>query len=317
MIGKTQQILLTLITLSVMTSCKTSGWRADISQPGFILGPNDVRRVVDIDPDSLPIARKVFDKASASSPMIMVKLKKGRKRGARFCSGILLVGTDGLPRVLTNQHCFREKAVEDTPNIKPDACASTVVYFDKIGVSHKRNGIVPKLVRKCKRGSLRTSFEGDMAVFTLAEVLPSGYTFTELWPKDEIPDERQAFAIHYPSAKEAGVGMVRIKGGFNGKAPPKAITANSCLVRMRFPSESLDQPNIKHVAYKLRYSLIHSCDLTGGSSGAGLLDAESGKLLAVHFGGVGLTTIFINTATHILHLRQFLNGEKVAFPQAM
>ena len=314
MIGKTQQILLTLITLSVMTSCKTSGWRADISQPDFILGPNDIRVVADIDPDSLPIAREIFDKASVSSPMIMVKLKKGWKRGARFCSGILLAGTDGLPRVLTNQHCFREKAAEDTPNIKPDACASTVVYFDKIAVPHKRNGIVPKLVRKCKRGSLRTSFEGDMAIFTLAEALPSDYTFTDIWQDDEIPDGRQAFAIHYPSAKEAGVGMVSIDGGINGKAPPKSITADSCLVRMRFPSERADKPDLKNVAYKLRYSVIHNCDLAGGSSGAGLLDAETGKLLAVHLGGVGLTTINLNTATHALHLRQFLAGEKLTLP---
>ena len=316
-------ILLTFmcyIFVLVLANCKAHTRGAATSQPDFILGENDVRRVADIDPNSLPIAREIFDAASISSPMIMVKLKKGRKTGARFCSGLLLTGTDSLPRVLTNHHCFLKDTKEIVPDIMPKACDNTVVYFDKAGAKVQRDGIVPKLERKCQRGSLRTSFEGDMAIFTLAKPLPPDYTFAKIWDDDEIPINRKAFAIHYPSTKDAGVGMVSIKGGHEGKAPPKSITVKDCSIQKRLPPELLDQPipEIKNSAHRLRYSVSHSCDLTGGSSGAALLDIETGKLLALHFGGLALPTergyVALNTATHIMHLRQFLAEKQITMP---
>ena len=94
------------ISALILTNCKTHIRGTDASQPDYILGENDVMRVADIDPNSLPIAREIFDAASISSPMIMIKVRKGLRTGARFCSGLLLAGTDNLPRVLTNHHCF-------------------------------------------------------------------------------------------------------------------------------------------------------------------------------------------------------------------
>ena len=111
--------------------------------------------------------------AVMSSPLIMIKLKDGRRRGARFCSGVLIAGKGDLLRVLTTQHCFRQTSAEETADIILDACANTVVYFDTNNKQEGKDGVVPKLERTCKRGSLRTSFEGDIAVFTLSAALPS------------------------------------------------------------------------------------------------------------------------------------------------
>lgn len=317
------QFLFLIVSVLILTNCKTYIRGGDTSQPNYILGENDVRRIADIDPDSLPIAREIFDAASISSPMIMIKLRKGLKTGARFCSGLLLAGTDNLPRVLTNHHCFVKDIKKLSPSIMPKACANTVVYFDKVGVKMS-SGVVPKLEYTCKSGSLRTSFEGDIAIFTLSKPLPPDYTFAKIWDTDEFPVNRKAFVIHYPSAKDAGVGMVNIKGGLDGKAPAKSITVKNCRIMEKMTPELLEQlaqsmPETRSAAHRLRYSVRHTCDLTGGSSGAALLDIETGKLLALHFGGLGVQTargvLAFNTATHIMHLRQFLAGKQVTMPQ--
>ena len=74
-------------------------------------------------------------------------------------------------------------------------------------------------------------------------------------------------------------------------------------------------PEAQHAAHRLSYSVRHTCDLTGGSSGAALLDVETGRLLALHFGGLAVAAAAINTATHIMHLRQFLAGKQVTMPE--
>ena len=304
--------------LAFWSGCKSLS-RTDASySPGFVMGENDIKVVADVDIDSLPIARKIFAAVSLSSPMIMVKLKKGRQTGARFCSGILLAGEGNLPKVLTNQHCFKQNPADLTQHLLPNACEHVVVYFDKSDAKKKR-GRIPKLERECKRGSLRTSFDGDLATFTLDKPLPAAYTYAKIWEEDEVPTNRGAFVLHYPSSvKESGIPLAKIKGGHKGKAPQKTLTVNECRILERFPPELLQRPQARPAGHRLRYSVRHTCDLVGGSSGAALLDVETGKVLALHFGSFqvesGRGVIGFNTATHAMHLRQFLAGEKLTLP---
>lgn len=291
-----------LLLVNFLAGCKTSAWRSP--SPSVVLGEKSIPF------DELPMDKEIFIAAVMSSPLIMVKLKDGDRKGARFCSGVLIAGKGGVQRVLTTQSCFRQTIAKETPDIISDACANTVVYFDKHGAS--KGEIVPKLERGCKSGSLRTSFAGDIAVFTLSEGLPSDYKVTEIWQKNEFAANRKAFSIYYKGK------LVKIEGGFNGKAPIKSMSL-SCRIERRVPPSIHQAPEMQQIAHKLPYAVAHNCIPTKGL-GAGLIDMKTGKLLALHHNFLkvileGATTEHrLTIATHALHLRQFLDGEKIALP---
>ena len=46
--------LFATVSVLILTNCKTPLKGGDTSQPDFIFGENDIRRVADIDPNSLP-----------------------------------------------------------------------------------------------------------------------------------------------------------------------------------------------------------------------------------------------------------------------
>ena len=300
-------LIFALVACQFSASCKMSAWRTP--RHSIVTG----ERKIPI--SELPMGREVFMAAVMSSPLIMIKLKDGRRRGARFCSGVLIAGKGDLPRVLTTQHCFRQTSAEETPDIIRDACANTVVYFDTDNKQEGKDGIVPKLERTCKRGSLRTSFEGDIAVFTLSAALPSSYTATEIWQDAEFPANRKVFAIYYPSNPSAvkGTKPVIVEGGFNGTVPPKLMNIANCHIERRIPANLHQSSQLQHAAHKLPYAVVHNCVLVK-ASGAGLIDMETGKLLALHFGHMAAGEVRVNTATHAMHLRQFLAGEKLTLP---
>ena len=296
-----------LLLVNFFAGCKTTAWRTP--SPYMVLGD----RVIPL--DELPMGKEVFMAAVMSSPLIMVKLKDGNRKGARFCSGVLIAGKDA-PRVLTTQSCFKQTAAKETPDIISNACANTVVYFDKHDVPPRKKGdIVPKLERGCKSGSLRTSFAGNIAVFTLSEGLSSNYKVTEIWQEDEIIDKRKVFSIYYPSGLSP-IGRIKpekIEGGFNGKAPPKLMNMANCHIDQRLPPSFHQDPKLQHMVHKLPYAVAHNCIIKQGL-GAGLIDMETGKLLALHYGQLQAGEHTLPIATHVLHLRQFLNGEKIALP---
>ena len=335
LIGKFH-LLVAVLTCMLLSNCKMSAWKTDTYGPGLVIGENDIERVADVDPDTLPVAREIFDAASLSAPMLIVLHDAEEKRlTVANCSGLLVEGEGSLPRVLTNRHCFLGPKEQ---KVSPATCARTFVYFDKVGTK-QQSAHIPKIERKCKSGSLRTSLEGDLAVFTLNASLPPNYAYAKIWEDNKISVSHSAFAIHYPDDPKAGVGKVKITGQFEIPLPaskipalPKSLTIRNCRLQRRAPFEqkfvkkliALGFPKDLAVSlpYKAPYAMLHACDLTGGSSGAALYDVKTGKVLALHFGMVafivsqsGREAIFAgNAATQAMHVRQFLNGEKVALP---
>ena len=242
-----------------------SAWRT--SSP-FAMPPRTMSIPLDkLHLDKLPMEREVFTAAAMSTSMIMVKISDGRRKGAIFCSGVLVAGEGDLPRVLTKRPCLIKHDDDETPDLIRDTCANTVVYFDK-HVIPRGKGIVPKLERTCKRGSLRTSFEGGLAVFTLSEVLPSGYPGIEIWDEDELPLGRHAFMVHYPSHPQTArwIKMVRVEGGSGNKVPPKLINTRACMVGGRVQPRVINRPDARDSAHELRYSVFHTCMLSGGGT---------------------------------------------------
>lgn len=299
------------LKLIVIIALLGSACRAqrEISQPGYIIGPtNDIERLPDTDVENIDIPSAVLTKAIKASILTVTELSNGKQK---YCSGSLIAGrrAGDLPRIITNHHCFAKKisgTSRSLPEIVPEACKETSVYFD-FSIEEE------PLKRKCKSGSLVTNFAADFAVFSLDDELPDDYEPFEIWD-GEVPANRTAFIIHHPSAKgsEQGRESETMLKGAGAYFPKKAITVNNCKVLGRFEEDfwSLN-PN-------LPFGLRHTCDLVHGSSGSGLVDAASGELLGVNWGGITLTLNKVdrkdNVASSAQFLREFVDSDNVTSP---
>jgi len=243
--------------------------------------------------------------ASDSSVLVATWLAEGR---VKFCSGSLVKGEPGHAplRVLTNHHCFANVSEdgESSADLLPDSCTRTKVY---LGFTAKDSASA-KMVG-CRPGSLRTNFDGDLAVFTLSEELPATYRPFTIWDGDVAPVGRKAMIIHYPDVPE----KMAIPRGERVKLPTAAVTKANCEVLGTFTKSewSLER--------SLPFSLRHTCDLIHGSSGSALIDVETGKILGVNWGGIKIryaneirTT---NVATQANYVQAFLNDDSVRLTQ--
>ena len=129
-----------------------------------------------------------------------------------------------------------------------------------------------------------------------------------------MPPNRKAFIIHHPSATESKQGREseELLKGIGMYFPKKAITVNNCRVLGRFEKDFWAlNPN-------LPFGLRHTCDLVHGSSGSGLVDVTSGKLLGVNWGGITLTVNKVerkdNVASSAKFLREFVDSDNVTSP---
>ncbi len=299
------------VKLIVIIALLGSACRAqrEISKPGYIVGPtNDIERLANTEVENIDIPAEVLEKAIKASILTVTEMNDGKQK---FCSGSLIEGrnTGDLPRIVTNHHCFAKKISgtnRSLPEIVPEACKATSVYFD-FSIEEE------PLTLKCKSGSLVTNFAADFAIFTLDGELPEGYEPFKIWD-GEVPPNRKAFIIHHPSAKESDPGreheeMLKATGAY---FPKKAITVNNCRVLGRFEEDFWAlNPN-------LPFGLRHTCDLVHGSSGSGLIDATSGKLLGVNWGGITLTVNKVerkdNVASSAKFLREFVDSNNVTAP---
>lgn len=217
--------------------------------------------------------RDAVDPDVLRSAVLIVTRTDGDK--IKFCSGTLI--EPELPgenlRVLSNHHCFAMTGENELASemLMPGACTSTKVYL----------GFLPgetsnAAINKCAPGSLRTNFSGDLSVFTLAEEVSANYKPASLYDGPDQGIGRRALIVHYPNIEE------NLEAPADGKVelPTAALTLNDCQVLGEFdPIEwSLDR--------SLPISLRHTCDLIHGSSGSGLIDAETGKILGVNWGGI-------------------------------
>lgn len=316
-------IKILLLSLLVTVSCRG---RKEFTRPGYIIGENDIERLNKIDFANIDIDSDVLEDAQRSSVLVVTRLEDGR---AKHCSGSLIEAKEagGLPRVVTNHHCFAKK-LEDknrsSEELIPEACNGTAVYFTT-GIEDEDEETTEQTTGQkkttkyreipCQKGSLKTNYGADLAIFTIAEPLPDDYQPFKIW-QGVIPANRPAFIIHHPSAEKTGDQQDKNSqeeiAGLT--MPTKAITDKNCQVVGRF------EPELWHQNPNLPFGLRHTCDLVNGSSGSGLIDAQTGQLLGVNWGGITFTIDDKerkdNVASSAEFLEQFVNEGDITTPTA-
>ena len=284
---------------SGLTACKKKPFT--ISTDAFILGPKSNIYVVGSGNRS-----QINPRVLNASVLIATRLKPNE---VKFCSGTLIASDQpgGNLRVLANHHCFANVDDEGvaTTVLLPQACVNTKVY---LGFSAGQTS--SSTIADCLPGSLRTSFDGDLSVFRLASAVPAQFQpLTIADPNIQVAG-RTAMIVHYPDIPEA---MVAAPDG-GPRLPLAQVTMDNCKVIGNFPIAhwQLDK--------SLPFSIKHTCDLTHGSSGSGLIDATTEQILGVNWGGIkinsqsGLETV--NVATGANFVNAFLNYNTAKLEQS-
>ena len=228
------------------------------------------------------IPEAVLQRASAASVFII--------NPSGTCSGTLVTLAAQTAQIVTNAHCFHDRAG------RASTCEQTTVVF---AMESER------WTTRCRSGSLRLNQRVDLAVFSLQSkpALPQRYQPLEIWA-DKLPRGREAFIIHHPNVHETQL--------FNHTVAAKAVTGLDCRVLGRFPWYMRMEADI------FLHGLSHSCDIANGSSGAGLIDFATGKLLGVIWGDVVLSNEeevrLLSGAIHSRYVRRFIKAEPLDPP---
>ena len=280
-----------LFTLLVLLSCEAQ--RQPLSRRGNIIGINEIVPVA-VAREAGQVDAALLTRSLGAAALLVTVV--GSKY--RHCFGSLLPAVEGeqQPRIITNRHCFAA-AREQLP---ASACARTSVYFNFSQPD------APLLGRGCLRGSLRTHDSADLAIFTLRHELPPQHRPFTLW-KGVIPAQREAFLLHYPHVIHNFSSPARSVSQLPGTRryfPITAVSADGCVVKGR-PEKGLWR--------LVPFGMAHSCDMTKGSSGAALIDFETGKLLGISWGGlrlqIGKITKKVNFAVSADFLRKFIDDD--------
>ena len=308
-----------LLSLLLIT-CRAS--TDQVSRPGYIIDRDDIVRLDRVNFEETSIDPFILQNAIKSSVLIVTGVNQN---SLRFCSGSMIAGENArsLPRIITNQHCFAKKNEKNVTfdDVIDNACTETKVFFD-FSVKTK------PLSRKCLKDSLKTSFIADLAIFTLDAELPDEYAPFSIW-NGQVPTGRRAFIVHHPCIEVDGKCCFEADANcpqhvleeleqnemhnlqeYGLKFPKKAITTEDCHVIGKFSKELWKKKPT------LALGLRHRCDLVNGSSGSGLIDAETGKLLGVNWGGVTInTTSKHNIASSSVYMQEFITTGNVFLPE--
>ena len=237
----------------------------------------------------------------------------------KTCSGSL-IEVGGEFKILSNHHCFAESETRDGASrvsleeLLPEACTKTRIYFNFPSSAGKKT-----LVFKCRPGSLQVDYLLDLAMFSLNEK-PTGYQPIEIWTGGDIPLNRKVFVVHYPSTGSQNKAKLP---DMEAMASVKMITINDCFFKGGFAMDlwQMDQ--------SIPYWAKHTCDLQPGSSGSGLIDLETGKILAVNRGAISLskstgrggqtmtTEIQYNVGSVAKFVKKFIAGEEIPEPEEL
>ena len=254
---------------------------------GKIIGVNNISKV-QVVKESGQVDAHVLAVGLKASALLVIGAEK------RSCYGALIAGGD-RPRILTSRQCFTTARAQE--RIDTTLCDKTWVYFN---FSLKGEELVE---RRCHQGTLYTSIQSDLAVFSLRQRLPDSHRPFRIW-RGEIPVGQETFLLHYPyvlhdySAPSRSVTYLPQQQKY---FPILAVSADDCNVYGR----------PKHGVWsKIPFGLAHSCDMTKGSNGAALVDFNSGQLLGIGWGGLQLVptrrSSKVNLATSAEHLLVFL-----------
>lgn len=284
--------------LSVSLSCKPV---IKASRPGYIVGPQN-----DISTFSKEDEERIEPDVVNAAVLIITKISESRKK---FCSGVLIAPAGGEKhlRVLTNHHCFADvsKEGEVSARILPTACNETTIYAGLRTDTKKTSKV------DCVEGSLRSDSAADIAVFSLAEDLPSQFKPLSLWTGEKGAPGKKALIVHYPDIPQNAVNDP--ESGF--RIPSLATTLDDCVSKGLFPA---DEWNLDR---SLPYGLKHTCDLVHGSSGSPLIEAESNTILGINWGGIkvdyGNRSETVNVATRADVIEAFLKGKLDQFKENM
>lgn len=304
-----------------------------VIKKGVVVGENDIQRYTEgLNLQGLTAGsadqRRIAQVAKSSVLIVTVVPTTGRKNELKFCSGSL-IDVRGEPRILTNQHCFAKTAPDNKDQnldeLLPEACHKTRVYFN---FSSSTDDVV---IRRCRQGSLQNNHNhhADLATFALDhpdnnnndKLVPEGIRPLELW-QGELKDlvGRKVFTIHHPGTGQKNTLPLP---DLEAPAPRKMITIRNCLYLGGFSRETWDDRG------GIPYQIRHTCDLLDGSSGSGLIDLKTGKLLGVNIGSVEMqvvtsskskpevvnqTKYTYNVATVAKFVRHFLDNPSQELP---
>lgn len=279
-----------------VSACKRPA--VEVGTTAYIVGPtNDIRPAGGAEED-----RGDGITAELKNAAVLIATRLQDKR-VKFCSGTLVAPEEGgqTLRILTNHHCFAVPGADGkaTRTLLVEACSFSTVYFGFLaGMTQTAEAV------GCQPGSLRTSFEGDLAVFTLAHNPQAKFQPLALWQGEDGPVGRQAAIVHYPDVEAQA--ETPPDGG--PKLPTAAITVTDCQVSGVFATSEWELDRT------LPFSLRHTCDLIHGSSGSGLIDVQTGTLLGVNWGGIKITyddgVRVDNVATKASFAQAFLDGRE-------
>ncbi len=228
------------------------------------------------------IPKAILQRANAASVFII--------NPSGTCSGTLVSLAGKAAQIITNAHCFRDRIGRAV------SCKQTSVVFSMES---------ERLMANCRPGTLRIDRHVDLAVFMLQtkSALPRRYQPLKIW-QGKLSPGREAFIIHHPDVHETQL--------HNRIVFDKAVTGLDCYVLGRFPWYLRMEADI------FLHGLSHSCDIASGSSGAGLIDFATGKLLGVVWGDVVLSNDEevrqLNGAIHSRYVRRFINAEPLDPP---
>lgn len=293
------QVLLSAVFFSLtVPACKKAH---EVNRSAYIVGPtNDIKKMGENERREVPAG--VYN----ASVLIATQLKDKK---IKFCSGTLIAsaGPTENPRILTNHHCFAHQDAEGKAvnELISEACENTRVYFGYYSGEASSAASIG-----CQPDSLRTNFDGDLAVFTMEEHPKPPHSPLQLWDGDTVPEGRKAYIVHYPDVTE----NLEATAPGAARLPVAAVTTQDCKVAGPFdPSEwDLDRT--------LPFSIRHTCDLIHGSSGSALVDAQTSTMIGVNWGGIKITydneTRVDNVATKIDFVRAFLDNREGNYIQS-
>ena len=293
---KTVFMALAALGLGVPLACKSKRL-LETSTTAYIIGPNDIKNLTE------ETKQKVPTQIVQAEVLLATRLASKK---TKFCSGTLVDSeAAGAPlRILTNHHCFAETDADGKALkvLLREACTETKVYF---GFESSPSSVA--FESACVPGSLRTDFNGDLAVFQLTIRPPETHQPLKFFSGPDYGIGRRGLIVHHPdieaNAKQPPDGGVRL--------PTASVTLDDCKVIGLFEASEWDLDRT------LPYSFRHSCDLIHGSSGSALIDAETGTILGVNWGGIkisqGSETRTENVATRADYAAAFLANNLDSF----